>query len=207
MNSGMELNGVRVLFFDLGGVLFKIDHSRALKRVAEKSKLNTRELASMLKSDGKIIEYELGWISTKDFFLHLKDLLVFSGAWTELNEIWCDIFEPIQTNLDLVCELSQSFTLCVISNTCESHVQYLESNFNIFSLFHKKIYSFREGYMKPRREIFETALSQANVKASECLFIDDTAAHVEAAKELGFRAINLSPGDSIRNFLMPIQSL
>ncbi len=189
-----ESKNIRILFFDLGGVLFQIDHSMAIKKISHKTHFKPEEIASILNSEGKIIEYELGWISTEAFFNHQKDIFHFSGSWEELQKIWCDIFKPIHKNLQIVRQLSKRYQISVLSNTCEVHVQYLESHSDIFSVFHNKIYSFRVGYMKPRREIFEFALKQSDAKASECLLIDDTMGHIEEAQRLGFHAVHVLPG-------------
>ena len=43
--------------------------------------------------------------------------------------------------------------------------------------------------IKPEREIFETLLNKYNLKAEECVFIDDRADNVEGAKAVGFSGI------------------
>lgn len=51
------------------------------------------------------------------------------------------------------------------------------------------ILSYREHIIKPDYEIYERLLSRYNLKANECVFIDDTEKNIVAAKELGFEGI------------------
>lgn len=51
------------------------------------------------------------------------------------------------------------------------------------------ILSYRDKVIKPGREIYGLLLSRYGLKAEECVFLDDTAANVDAARELGFAGI------------------
>ena len=51
------------------------------------------------------------------------------------------------------------------------------------------IFSFREGIVKPDPEIYKTLLNRYNLRAEECIFIDDTEENVLSAEKLGFAGI------------------
>lgn len=51
------------------------------------------------------------------------------------------------------------------------------------------ILSYRVGTIKPGAEIYRLLLSQYNLKAEECVFLDDTISNVEAARRLGIHGI------------------
>ena len=51
------------------------------------------------------------------------------------------------------------------------------------------VFSFREGIAKPDPEIYQTLLSRYDLKADECVFIDDTEDNVRSAEKLGFAGI------------------
>lgn len=54
------------------------------------------------------------------------------------------------------------------------------------------IFSFREGLAKPDPEIYKTLLGRYNLRAEECVFIDDTEENVLSAEKLGFKGIVFS---------------
>lgn len=58
------------------------------------------------------------------------------------------------------------------------------------------------GKVKPDREIFEHLLKSFNLKAEECLFIDDSAKNIEGARAVGIEGY-LFDGDAekLRNYL------
>ena len=51
------------------------------------------------------------------------------------------------------------------------------------------ILSYREKMVKPDPEIYRLLLKRYGLKAEECVFIDDTAVNIEAAKEQGIHGI------------------
>lgn len=57
------------------------------------------------------------------------------------------------------------------------------------------------GAAKPGEAIFHAAAAAAEVDAGACLFIDDTAGHVEAARALGMTAIHYTGIESARETL------
>lgn len=51
------------------------------------------------------------------------------------------------------------------------------------------ILSFKEKVIKPQPEIYTRLLERYNLKAEECVFIDDTALNIVAGEELGIKGI------------------
>ena len=51
------------------------------------------------------------------------------------------------------------------------------------------VFSFKEGIVKPDPEIYNTLLRRYDLKAEECVFIDDTEENVLSAEKLGFAGI------------------
>ena len=51
------------------------------------------------------------------------------------------------------------------------------------------ILSFQDRVIKPDEKIYRLLLSRYQLKAQECVFLDDTPANVEAAVRLGFAGI------------------
>ena len=46
------------------------------------------------------------------------------------------------------------------------------------------------GYRKPERQIYEITLERLGLPATACLFVDDLEVNIEAARELGMRAVH-----------------
>ncbi|MCR5785706.1 MAG: HAD family phosphatase [Eubacterium sp.] len=64
-----------------------------------------------------------------------------------------------------------------------------EDELDFIELTDGVVFSFREHYIKPEKEIYEILLDRYNLKAEECVFIDDKEENIEGAKALGFETI------------------
>ena len=74
--------------------------------------------------------------------------------------------------------------------------------FRTLQLIDDYVVSGAVGTVKPNPVIFNTLLNRFNLKAEECIFIDDNPANVEAANQLGFHAIIFQGADLLRKSLL-----
>ena len=80
-----------------------------------------------------------------------------------------------------------------MSNSRPELKENVESN-DFYDIFDRKYFSYDVGMKKPNREFFEHVLKENNLKAEECVFIDDAPKNVDAANEIGMKGIlYLSP--------------
>ena len=69
--------------------------------------------------------------------------------------------------------------------------------------FDKCYLSYEMGMVKPDVEIFEALLADAQVKAEECLFLDDGKKNIDTAAALGIQTYWVKPNENL-NFLLNI---
>jgi len=84
--------------------------------------------------------------------------------------------------------LFSGYTMALVSNTISrTLIPERLKKFGVDGFFSSIVLSVDIGVRKPRREIFETALKAAGLRAHECMFIGDTVSRdVEGAKNAGF---------------------
>jgi putative hydrolase of the HAD superfamily len=101
-------------------------------------------------------------------------------------------FEMYDDVSEVLTDLASSgFVLGVISNSHRSLDSFKE-HFRLDTIITTAVSSAEHGYMKPHRSIFETALSQAGVSASESLMVGDSLkADIEGALAVGMRGVLL----------------
>lgn len=63
------------------------------------------------------------------------------------------------------------------------------------------ILSFREGVIKPNREIYQLLCDRYQIEPLEAIFLDDNEANIEAAKEFGLHAIHFKNYEQARGEL------
>ena len=190
---------ISTLFFDLGKVFVDFDFSRAFNRVAGKSPLDLTHLQDKVYADYPLIDaYESGQIGTTEFFAAMKEHFQFTGTTDELEQIWCDVFWPMEQHIFYLRSLANHYPCALISNTSEAHIRFLEPRYDFFTIFHKKIYSYEVGSMKPDAKIYLHALQEMNANKEESLFVDDREENVLAAAKLGWQTIHLRPDVDLR---------
>ena len=126
-------------------------------------------------------------------------------GYAEFLPIWNEIFFAKPEMEAFVASLNSGRKLVLLSNVNELHYEYLTAAFpRAFSLFSpdKIIPSFRTGFMKPERQIYELALSAAGVLAQEAVYVDDRQDLIEAASGYGIPSIQFKNVDQLkRDFL------
>ena len=111
-------------------------------------------------------------------------------SYDTFQSIWSGMFslnDPVRavlTNLK-----RNGYRLILLSNTNELHLDYIRENFKVIEVFDDLILSYKLGYSKPHREIFEEALRRANSPPKDCVYIDDIEEFCKAAEKLGINSI------------------
>jgi len=190
---------IKTIIFDFGDVFINLDKP-AIERelinlgVPKDFSLDMYHIAS---------EYEKGLISTAELITHFNDKFPniatqdFIKAW---NSIILDFPEH---RLEFIEKLSKEnkYRLILLSNTNDLHIEQVIENMSLprYERFKKSFdmfYLSQEIHLsKPSPSIYEFVLNQNNLKADECLFIDDLKENTDAASKLGIHSWNLSPGE------------
>ena len=179
---------IRVLLFDLGGVLVELnDISTLLNLNGDEIPMNT--LWSDWLSSPAARAFEKG-ISTKEQFAdkYIEEINLpiqrddFLNAFTQLPKgLYPDAVRLIQR-----CR-QRYFTAC-LSNTNALHWQRLTHEMGIDEMFDQHFPSHLTGRLKPDRESFEYVTQRLNCDPSSILFLDDNKKNVKGARSVGMIA-------------------
>ena len=159
------------IVFDLGNVLVKFDSNELIY-----SFFNERqEEVKSFYFDSLWDEYDQGLYSVEEMIekgvkqfpeieLNIKELMY---HWTEFG-----------------------YKVYILSNIPEDDTKYLRSC-GVFDNIDGGVFSYEYKKIKPDPEIFHILLKKYDLKASECLFLDDRKDNVVAASNLGFETIEV----------------
>ena len=189
------------LFFDLGNVLVGLRSGEKLKALAQRTGESVETFCDKIWSHKRAHDYERGHHTCDEYFALLAEDLDLTYAQKELRQAFCDIFYPLPDRVALVRQLAPHYPLALISNTCASHIQHLETTYDFFPLFQHRIYSHQAGCRKPHPDIYEKALQATEAKAESSLFIDDLAENLETPAKAGWKTIHLPPGTDLKKAL------
>lgn len=183
---------VKAIFYDLGNVLVSVNGKKSFGLLRDRCALSRGEIVTCF-GDAQFEQYELGRLSTRDFFVRLKQALMFDGTIETLCEICSDIFVPIQRNIELAYLTSKRYPIAILSNTNPAHIDFIRTRFQILSIFKVCIYSYEQGLRKPDSRLYELAAKSLNVSPEQALLIDDLAENVQGARDLNWNVIQYTP--------------
>ena len=201
------MNKIDIILFDLGNVILPFNHYQIAEKLSRftqrKGFLAPPEIFSYLFDfeKGAINGYEVGKISSLEFFQSLKDFLQLSISFEEFKPIWNEIFWENPEVSEIIRSLKGKKRLGLLSNTNPLHFDYVLKKFPIVKVFDQWILSHEVGFKKPAVQIFENALEWASSDPEKILFIDDMKHHVEVARSLGMHGIHFTSVNQLREEL------
>jgi FMN phosphatase YigB (HAD superfamily) len=178
---------IEALIFDIGNVLVPFDWQPFKSELRAGSLNLTTDVEMEFRK--LMIRFEVGEM-TGEIFAHLATRLIgFNGGEAKFIAIWNGIFRSNPPMERMILSLKKRYPLFLLSNTSDLHLTYLMRNHDVLRHFADGVYSFRAKCAKPERRIFETAIQQFGLKAENTAYVDDLAANVRAASDVGLKAI------------------
>ncbi len=187
---------IKVILFDLGGVLININFFN-FKQLLLKFK-NTNKRKEILDQEYELIfkKYHQGLISDTIFYEEIcaifnikEQALSKSFFFKEFNKIVLNLNEEVFTILKKIKE-KKRYNLICLSNINPSHLNILKNKFwGIMEYFNELVFSNEYHSVKPDQEIYKIILQKTQCMPEEILLIDDSIENIEAAKKIGFQGI------------------
>jgi len=197
---------IKTVIFDFGNVLVTFD--RVFCKVSNDFNIDFEEFIKYYSSFEEAMT--IGKIKT-DFFwrecirhfnldLHKAKKYDFARAWVSDYEI----IGPIN---ELVYELSKDLNIGILSNINSEIWEAAQRDAWVPKINYKSvILSYKLGFKKPEREIYEVSQKEAGVKPEEILFVDDKEENLVEPRNMGWVTILFDPNkakegvEKIRSF-------
>ena len=179
---------IKNVIFDNGGVIVKYSAEHYLDYFGYDP--DKQRKLSMLFSSQEWEETSKGHITMEDFSNHCKSLY---PEWSyEIDEM-LDIKNlkyliPVYPEMiNFVKDLKKDgFKVFMLTDIVETTIEYLNQEIENFEkLWDGLVYSCRVGMVKREGKVFDYILDKYNLKANECLFLDDSKNKLEQAKIRG----------------------
>jgi FMN phosphatase YigB (HAD superfamily) len=190
VSSSLEGAGIRVILFDIGGVLLRWQDEWLFRRVAE-------ELGAPVEDVGRaILAYrpllQSGRISLRAFWSRVSRRChrPLPHRWRSL---WLEDLGRLGREDASVLRVAHALQrkgrrVGVFSNTDASHVRLFRSR-GWFLGLSPRFYSFELGAVKPQATAFRRVRARLGVPAGAILLIDDKAENVAMARKSGWKAV------------------
>ena len=194
MRQDCEMAGkIKNIIFDMGGVLLDLDRARCVGAFAAIGFPQAEQMLSNYTQTGIFGDLERGKVGPGEFFDYVRRETgrpLTDGQITDaLNQFIVGL--PVY-KLQMLLDLRRRFKIYMLSNTSAvmmpniKAVCFTQQGLAFDDYFDRAFLSYEMGEIKPAEDIFHTMIERGGMEPSECLFIDDGQANVEAAARLGF---------------------
>ena len=190
------MESVKNIIFDLGVVLIDI--------LNEENWWNNYMMPLIGKElqlvQDECHEFELGLLSKHEFHEALKRKSGKKFALNELEQAWNGrLLEIPAKRIEMLRQLKSGYSLYLLSNTNQVHIEMIWYQLRqqygkvVFDdIFLECFYSNKMHVVKPDQKIYEIVHHEmGNPQKDECLFFDDNLANIQAAKDFGWKAIEV----------------
>lgn len=191
------------IIFDLGRVVVSWDPVAIVSSVRGPG--GAEALAERLFNHPDWLEVDRGTLSLHTMARQAQERTGLSAAenLTILQAVPASLL-PDPAMLTLIAELhGAGHTLYALSNMGHASIDWLEQQ-PFWHFFSGKVVSARVRMIKPEPDIYRYLLVSFDLKADECLFIDDSPANVAAAEALGIRGMVFTDAHSCRQQLVSL---
>lgn len=186
----MDEKKYSVIVSDLGNVILPFTYDIAVNKLEMIEKGLGKRFYEYFRSNYALHrKFERGDISSEEFVGIMLSVLENKVNAEEFCNIYSKIFVVNEPLVSLIGELSKKYNMILLSNTNKLHREYGWGNYPFLKYFNKLILSYEVHAVKPEPEIFKAAQAFTQKPAKEHLFIDDIAEYTEAAKKMGWGAI------------------
>ena len=192
---------IKAVIFDLGNVLIGFDHTIAVKKILKHTPKKSRDIYDLFFDSDLTQEFEKGKTGTLEFFQQVKTALELKISYGEFLPIWNEIFFSKPESEDFVGSLNSGIKLALLSNINQLHYEYIREEFSsTIGLFEadKIIPSFRTGFIKPDKEIYDLALKALGVPRESVVYVDDRLDLIEAALSYGIKSIQFKSAKELK---------
>ena len=204
----MDAESIKVIIFDLGGVVLDWNPRNLYRRYFDKREemeafLSEIDFASWNAQQDKGRPFAEGVAVLSARFPHRAALIrAYHEHWEE------SVSGPIEATVRLVRQLKDAgYPLFALSNWSAETFPIARHKYDCLQLFDAIIVSGEVGLIKPDPAIFELAVKRSGVVASECLFIDDHGPNIAVAQQLGMQAIHFRSADGLADELRSLVHL
>ena len=199
---------IKNLLFDLGGVIMDI---RRLNCVASFERLGMKDADSFLgeySQKGPFLQLEEGAISEAEFRTAVRQFIDGEVSDEQIDSAFCDFLVGIpKYRLEQLRELKKQYGIYMLSNTnsimWRSRIaeDFRQEGLEREDYFDGIVTSFEARSIKPDAKIFHTVVEKLGIKPEETLFLDDSQKNLDAAAELGFQTLLVTPGSEFFELL------
>jgi len=185
------MNNINSIIFDFGGVLVDWNPRYMYKDVFENNSEMELFLTQICSEDWNLQQDKGRSLSEGTRVLqdkfpeHRTNIQLYYDQWEKMLK------SDIPENVAILPQLKLKYKLYGLTNWSAETFPVALKRFSFFKYFDGIVVSGEEKMVKPDEDIFYLILKRYNLRAGNCLFIDDNLKNINTANKLGFSTIHL----------------
>lgn len=194
---------IKNIIFDIGNVLLKWDPKSVVKEIFNNPS-NLDQLTEDFFHSQDWHDLNLGKLSIFELIeiYHSKYGIEKNILFNLMDKIE-DSLIPLAGSFELLDKLHKvNIPLYSITDNVIEFIEHFKTKYDFWPKFIDVIVSAEVGFLKPNPEIYQILLNKHNLKAEECLFLDDYLPNIEGAQKIGMQAYQFSTALECENYLI-----
>jgi FMN phosphatase YigB (HAD superfamily) len=198
-----NLQPVRALLFDLGGVVIEFDFARAFRFWASRAGCDSKVIEDRFSLDSAYEQHERGEIDAATYFATLRRSLGIDISDTDFIAGWNDVYlGPVGGIGEALSVAQQHVPLFAFTNSNPTHKSVWEVRYaKELKPFHTIFVSSDLGLRKPDPEAFRLVTKSMGVRPADVLFFDDSSVNVAGAEIAGMQGVLVNSITDVRREL------
>jgi putative hydrolase of the HAD superfamily len=186
----VKIRKCSAIVFDLGMVLIPFDYSIAVNKLNQIEKNLGNRFIEFYNSNYHLHrEFEKGLMTESEFLNKMLTIVDHKLDRETFCKIYSEIFTLNEDVANLLPVLKKDYKLFLLSNTNSIHRKYGWQDCDFLKYFDELILSYEVKSLKPEEEIYRAVEKASGFSSAEHFFIDDVQEYVDAAKIIGWDAV------------------
>jgi len=201
----MEANDLKILFFDIGGVMLSNGWGHESRKLAaEKFGLDYAEVNALHTFIFNV--YEIGSVTLDEYL----DTVIFNHPRDFAREDFKEFIYQQSVELPTLAWLKEwkkdcGFRVISINNEGKELNDYRVKKFKLHEFFDAFVSSAEVKLRKPDPNIWKLAMGIAQVQPNQCVYFDDRIMFVNAAQKLGIKSYLHTDLESTKKILQQLK--
>lgn len=196
-----KIGAIRTIVFDFGGVLIDWNPVYLYRKVFDSETEMNYFLDNICRSDWNIQQdagrplAEATRLLQEEHPRYHDEIAMFYGQWEEM------LGGTIDENVKLIKPLKEKYGVYGLTNWSAETIPLAMKRYDFFNDMDGIVVSGEEKLIKPDPALYEILLDRFGLKAEESLFIDDNAANIETARQMGFHTMHFTGEENLEEWL------
>ena len=197
----MQMKSIRNIVFDFGGVLIDWNPIYLYRKVFDNECDMYHFLEHICNSDWNVQQdagrplVEATRLLQAEYPRYHDEIALFYGRWEEM------LGGIIDENVKLIKPLKTKYKVYGLTNWSAETLPIAMERYDFFDDLDGIVVSGQEKIIKPDPRLYKILLERYQLKAGESLFIDDNAANIETARQLGFHTMHFTGKVKLEDWL------